>query len=165
MIVRRALPSDAAAMVALQNDIIRIGGTTAHQTLRTAAQVQADYIAGPEVISCQLAEEAGDVLGFQSVSRHPALPEGWGDIGSYVKSGLQRGGVGQALFEATVKAVRAAGITTINATIRADNLPGLGYYTRRGFVDYGQDPGFALQDGRVVGRILKRYDLNPPQFD
>ena len=159
MIVRRAESGDAAAMVALQNEIIGIGGTTAHQTFRTAAQVLEDYVAGPGVISCQVAEEAGNLLGFQSVGRHAALPEGWGDIGSYVKQGLQRGGVGRALFDATVAAVRAAGIITINAAIRADNVPGLGYYTRRGFVDYGQEAGFALSDGRIVGRILKRYDL------
>lgn len=165
MIVRRAVPADAAAMMAVQNDIIRIGGTTAHETPRSVAQVQEDYITGDSVISCQVAEEAGELLGFQSVSLHPALPTGWGDIGSYVKSGLQRGGIGLALFKATLAAVQAAGITTINAAIRADNAPGLGYYSRRGFVDYGQDPGFALQDGRVVGRVLKRFDLKPHQFD
>lgn len=165
MILRRAVPADAAAMVALQNDIIGIGGTTAHQAPRTATQVQEDYITGDSVICCHVAEDAGDLLGFQSVGRHPALPEGWGDIGSYVTPGLQRAGVGRALFDATVAALRAAGITTINAAIRADNAPGLGYYTRRGFVDYGHEPGFALNDGRIVGRILKRYDLNPAQFD
>lgn len=165
MIVRPAVPGDAAAMVALQNEIIGIGGTTAHQTPRSAAQVLADYIAGPDVICCHVAEAAGDLLGFQSVGRHPDLPPAWGDIGSYVRQGLQRGGVGMALFQATVDALRASEVTTINAAIRADNVPGLGYYTRRGFVDCGQDQDFALTDGRVVGRICKRYDLNPAQFD
>lgn len=159
MIVRAAGPGDAEAMAALQNDIIRAGGTTAHQSARTAAQVRQDYIDGVEVISCQLAEKDGALLGFQSVGRHPALAQGWGDIGSYVKQDLQRSGVGRALFEATVAALRVAGITTINAAIRADNGPGLGYYARRGFVDYGQEPDFALADGRVVGRVLKRFDL------
>ena len=51
------------------------------------------------------------------------------------------------------------GIITLNATIRADNVPGLGYYARRGFIDYGSDPAWALDDGRVVGRVNKRFDL------
>ena len=99
------------------------------------------------------------MIGFQSLGRHPALPEGWGDIGSYVSPDYQRTGAGAALFDATLAAARQAGVVTINAAIRADNAPGLGYCTRRGFVDYGADPDFALKDGRVVGRVLKRFDL------
>jgi L-amino acid N-acyltransferase YncA len=165
MIVRAAVPGDAKAMAALQNEIIGIGGTTAHQASRTEMQVLQDYIAGADMFACHVAEDAGHLLGFQAVGRHAALPLGWGDIGSYVQPGLQRGGVGRALFDATVITVQAAGITTINAAIRADNAPGLGYYARCGFVDYGQEPGFALQDGSVVGRVLKRYDLKPVSFD
>ncbi len=165
MILRRAEPGDAAAMVALQNEVIDIGGTTAHQAPRTAPQVMEDYIAGDSVICCHVADGGDGLMGFQAVGRHPELDLGWGDIGSYVRPGLQRGGVGRALFDATVAALRAAGITTINAAIRADNAAGLGYYARCGFIDYGQDLGFALNDGRVVGRVLKRFDLTPRSFD
>jgi hypothetical protein len=38
-------------------------------------------------------------------------------------------------------------------------VPGLGYYTRRGFVEYGADPTYALANGTIVGRISKRFDL------
>jgi hypothetical protein len=50
-------------------------------------------------------------------------------------------------------------VAVINATIRADNAPGLGYYARRGFTDYATDPAFSLRDGTIVGRISRRFDL------
>ena len=160
MIVRPATPQDAAAMSDLQNYIIRIGGTTAHETEHDAAYVIAHYISGPGVICCHLAEDDSGLIGFQSMGRHAALPEDWGDIGSYVSPDRQRTGAGAALFAATLAAARAAGVRVINATIRADNAAGLGYYSRRGFVDYASEPEYQMKDGRRVGRISKRFEVS-----
>ena len=99
------------------------------------------------------------MIGFQSLGLWPGLPEGWGDIGTFVAPGVQAKGVGGALFAATVAAARAAGLRVINATIRADNVPGLAFYARQGFADYAQDPDFTLRDGRRVGRVHRRFDL------
>lgn len=159
MILRPAVIADAAPMCALLNRIIAIGGTTAHELPMTPDQVAGYYITGSQVICCHVAEMDGAIIGFQSVERSAKLPEGWGDIGTFVSPDCQRSGAGAALFSATQAACRAAGLPAINATIRADNAPGLGYYARRGFVDYATDPGFALRDGRVVGRISRRFDL------
>lgn len=159
MIIRLATPHDAEAMTALQNEIIHIGGTTAYQQPRRVDQVLESYITGAEVIACQLADEAGQVLGFQVVGRWPGLPEGWGDIGTFVQPGLQARGIGAALFAASLASARAAGLRVLNATIRADNAAGLAYYARRGFVDYASDPDFTLLDGRKVGRVSRRFDL------
>lgn len=158
MIVRPALPSDAAAMTALQNRIIRIGGTTAHQVEHSVEEVRDAYVTGPGVVCCHVAEEGG-IVGFQAVERYPGLPDGWGDIGTFVDPDVQAKGIGAALFAATVAACRKAGLVAINATIRADNVPGLAYYARTGFVDYAADPAWALDDGRVVGRVSRRFDL------
>ena len=160
MIVRPATPQDAAAMSDLQNRIIRIGGTTAHEVEHDAGFVAVHYINGPEVICCHLAEDDSGLIGFQSMGRNDALSMGWGDIGSYVSPDRQRTGAGAALFAATLVAARAAGVRMINATIRADNAPGLGYYSRRGFVDYASEPDYRLQDGRRVGRISKRFEVS-----
>lgn len=158
MIVRAAIPADAPAMAAVQNRIIRIGGTTAYQHERSADDVL-DYIVGPASVCCHLAQADGQVIGFQSVSRYDELPPGWGDIGTFVSPDAQARGIGQALFAASAAAARAAGLSVLNATIRADNLPGLAYYSRLGFVDYDHDPEWALDDGRRVGRISRRFDL------
>ncbi|WP_225026913.1 GNAT family N-acetyltransferase [Xinfangfangia pollutisoli] len=159
MILRPARPEDAPAMAALLNQIIRIGGTTAHQREKPAAQVRGDYIDGPGTLCCHVAEDQGDLIGFQALGRNAALPEDWGDIGTFVRPGLQARGTGAALFQATLAAARAAGLRAINATIRADNVPGLAYYARLGFVDYAHDPDWALGDGTVTGRISRRFDL------
>jgi len=76
-----------------------------------------------------------------------------------VQPGSQARGIGAALFAASVAAARAAGLRVLNATIRADNVPGLAYYARRGFVDYATDPEWALADGRKVGKVSRRFDL------
>lgn len=158
MIVRPAMPGDAAAMADLLNRIIAIGGTTAHERPFSAQDIDHHYISGALVICCHVAEDQG-LIGFQSVESHAALPQGWGDIGTFVDPARQRSGAGAALFAATQTACRAAGLVAINATIRADNAPGLGYYARRGFVDHATDPAFALSDGRVVGRISRHFLL------
>ena len=159
MIVRRATPADAPAMTVLLNAIIAIGGTTAHQRPFTAERALEVYITGPCVVSCFVAEDDGRLLGFQGLEVWDGLPEGWADIGTFVAPGLQRGGVGRALMAATLDSARAAGIVTINATIRADNAPGLGFYAREGFRDHAADPDWCLDDGTKVGRVSRRRDL------
>jgi L-amino acid N-acyltransferase YncA len=155
MIVRNASPADAAAMAALLNRIIAIGGTTAHQSPKSPAIIQDHYIDGADCITAVLAENDGQIIGWQAV--------GWwmGDahIGTFVDPELQAKGTGAALFDATLELARQAGLKEIHASIRADNRPGLAYYARIGFKDRAFDPDFALDDGRVVGRILRIYAL------
>lgn len=155
MIVRNALLGDAAAMAALLNRIIAIGGTTAHQAAKTPDAVREDYIDGPECISSVVAELDGKIIGWQAV--------GWwqGDahIGTFVDPDIQAKGIGAALFAATLAAARAAGLREIHASIRADNVPGLAYYARIGFVDVSYDPDFALDTGIKVGRINRVFAL------
>jgi len=155
MIVRQAVSADAAAMAALLNEIIAIGGTTAHQHPKSAERVRADYIDGPDVQTCVVAEEGGCLTGWQSVG----LWQGESHIGTFVRPGIQARGVGAALFTLTRDLAARAGIARIAATIRADNVPGLAYYARLGFRDTGSDPGFALDNGTVVGRIHRHLDL------
>lgn len=159
MLIRPATRSDAAAMAALQNVIITLGGTTAYQTCRTESEILEDYIEGPAALSCLVATDGGRLIGFQCVGTHEGLAPGWGDIGTFVAPALQAQGVGAALFAATLAAVRARGLVALNATIRADNVPGLAYYARIGFEDYADDPDWALDDGRRVGRISRRLLL------
>ncbi len=157
--VRAAGAGDVAALCALQARIIRIGGTTAYETPLDEAEFARIYLTGPEAICCHTVLIGGRAAGFQALGRHSALPGDWADIGTFVDPDLQRSGAGSALFAATLAFARAAGLATINATIRADNCAGLAYYRRIGFRDYGADPGFALQSGRIVGRIHRRFDL------
>ena len=155
MIVRPAVPSDAPAMADVLNRIIAIGGTTAHQVPKSDETVCRDYIDGPDCLTSVVAEEDGRVIGWQAIGWY----QGDAHVGTFVAPGIQAKGVGAALFARTLTAARTAGIDTIHASIRADNVPGLAYYARIGFVDYARDPDFALNDGTVVGRVARRFDL------
>jgi L-amino acid N-acyltransferase YncA len=155
MIVRPATPTDAEAMAAILNAVIALGGTTAHETPKPQDKVRQDYITGPDVLSSVVADVDGQVVGWQAAN----LWQGEAHIGSFVQPGLQANGTGAQMFTLTCQLLRAKGIATIIASIRADNLPGLAYYARIGFVDFAHDPDFSLSDGTVVGRVHRRFDL------
>ena len=156
--IRLAQEFDAPALADLINEIIAIGGTTAHETPFTAEAFLAHYIDGPDAICCHMAE-ADRALGFQALSQNPALPTDWLDIGTFVRPAARGTGAAAALFQASKAFARARGCKVLNATIRADNALGLGYYAKLGFTDYGAEPDHILKDGRRVGRVSKRYNL------
>jgi L-amino acid N-acyltransferase YncA len=155
MIIRPALTVDAPAMAQILNQIIAIGGTTAHQHPKSADEVAADYITGPGVIASAVATRDGQVIGWQSVG----MWQGDAHIGTFVAPAVQAAGIGAALFALTRDTVQKTGVTTIIASIRADNEPGLRYYARIGFTDFASDPQFSLETGQVVGRIHRRFDV------
>ncbi|WP_108813390.1 GNAT family N-acetyltransferase [Loktanella sp. Alg231-35] len=162
MIIATAASDDAPGMTMVLNAIIARGGTTAHQTPYDTERMQLHYISPPELVCCHVAKQGGAVLGFQWVgwpNPEPPMPDGWAVIASFVAIEAAGQGIGQMLFKATQKAARKAGVKTIDATIRADNVPGLRYYGGLGFVDYARLIDVPLRDGTRVDRIRKRFDL------
>ena len=156
--IRPATAADAPELADLINEIIDIGGTTAWQTRFTPAFFVEHYVAGPDCLTCLVAED-DRLYGFQAMARSDELPPMWGDIGSFARVAPKRSGVGSALFAATRAKARELGLVAIHAQIRADNEPGLAFYTKMGFVDYAVVKDVPLDDGRKVDRIRKRYDL------
>jgi ribosomal protein S18 acetylase RimI-like enzyme len=163
MIIRPATPDDAVDMVAVLNAIIAIGGSTAHETPFTQDTMISHYIAPTALVCCHVAENAGKVVGFQWLGwpRNPddPMPDGWAVIASFVAPDAAGMGIGQGLFSATTSAAKLAGATAIDATIRADNVAGLRYYSGLGFQDYHRLVDIPLRDGTRVDRIRKRFDL------
>jgi len=159
--VRAAEHRDAPELAELLNAIIARGGTTALEDPYPADDLARAYLVGPAVICCFVAVDvaSGTLLGFQTLGRDPALPGGWGDIGTFVRVGGTQRGVGTALFAATCEEARRQGLAGINATIRADNVGGLAFYTRMGFVDHTVARGVPLKDGTPVDRVSKRFQL------
>ncbi len=155
--IRPAVSGDAVQMVALINPLIAAGDNTAHRTLFDIDKMKAHYITPASLICCHVAITNGRLSGFQSLTwGGDDLPDGWASIASFVaidKSGL---GIGQKLFSATWFAAKEAGVTAIDARIRADNQSGLRYYSGLGFEDYAVLPDLPLSDGTPVTRIRKR---------
>jgi len=164
--IRPARAEDAEQMCTLLNPIILQGGSTAHQSTFDPARMRAHYLNPPLLISCFLAELAGEIVGFQALEwcdpnwpGNDVLPSDWAVIASFVSPAAHRKGVGRAMFRETLMSAKEANVTTIDATIRADNTLGLAYYTALGFADYKRLPKVPLGDGTRIDRIRKRLDL------
>ena len=157
--VRPALARDAEPLCDILNDIIRVGGTTAMEVPLCHDDFCNWFITGNRVILCHTGLAGQTPAGFQTLTRHDDLPDGWADIASFTRRSPLVPGLGRALFGATVAAARRRGLVAINATIRADNLPGLSYYRRMGFVQYDVSRAVPLCDGRPVDRLHHRFDL------
>jgi L-amino acid N-acyltransferase YncA len=159
MIVREAVPADGAQMCAILNEIIEIGGTTAAEDMLSLAAFHAHYFEGEGGVSCFVAEQDGVILGFQKLNKLGRVSDEIADIATFARARNKVKGVGHGLFERTVEAARAAGFAEINAQIRADNVPGLGYYAAMGFAPFDVVKAVPLKDGTPMDRLIKRYDL------
>lgn len=152
--IRPARPTDAEDMAEVQNAIHRAG-------LR-ASPVDPDlvrerYLDEEWLVACTVVVQEGRVVGFQSLKRawpgNPYdVPEGWGVIGTHVHPDAGRSGLGRRLFTVTLTAARGAGLQHIDASIGADNAPGLAYYAAMGFTPYREGDG----------TLPHRYDVHPP---
>lgn len=158
--VRPAIGLDAGPMAALLNRLIEAGGTTALTRPVTADDLSDRMRAAPQASAWHVALDAVEtVVGFQYIVPNPKLPPGAVDIVTFVRSGQTGLGIGSALFDATRAAAAAMGYLWINATIRTDNEGGLIYYQSRGFRDWAFEDRVRLDNGLVVDKVSKRFDL------
>jgi ribosomal protein S18 acetylase RimI-like enzyme len=141
--VRPAQISDAELMAELINKLIAKGGTTAYRRPFDGEGIVKYFIQPRYGISCAVAVDGVEIVGFQSLEWSDPdapgpdnLPSDWAVIATYVALGQQGRGIGRKLLAATLDAARAAGVSNIDATIRAENTGGLAYYSQMGFVDY-----------------------------
>ncbi len=144
--VRSAHLSDAGAMAALINKIIKTGGATAYRQPFDKQGIVEHFIKPPYGINCAVALGNVEIVGFQALEWSDPdwpgadkLPADWAIIATYVALGHHGRGIGRSLFAATLAAARAAGVRCIDATIRFENPGGQAYYDRMGFVDYRID--------------------------
>ncbi len=158
--VRPIQTGDVPDACRILNEIIAIGGTTAFEIEVSEAAFAQMYVHGKELIACHTAiDPAGRVVGFQWIGLNGALPPNCVDIATFTRRDPPLLGAGRSLFAVTRDFARNAGFTQINATIRADNVPGLGYYAKMGFKDHSLTKGVPLRDGTPVDRISRRYAL------
>ncbi|MEM7213912.1 MAG: GNAT family N-acetyltransferase [Pseudomonadota bacterium] len=159
-LVRKATAEDIRSMCSLINEIIDIGGTTAHETPYTVSGFEKHYLNRSTLIACHVAvQESGAIAGFQSMHAKSTLPENWADIATFARAKPKIRGAGTALFAASREYAAKAGIIAINATIRSDNTAGLAYHKKMGFEPYSIEKGRPLADGTPVDRISMRMLL------
>ena len=83
-------------------------------------------------------------------------------IATFVVAHDSRQGIGTALFCATRFVVQNAGVTSIDATIRADNFGGLRYDAGIGFTDYQRTSAMVLSNGCYGDWICTAFAPQPP---
>ena len=145
-VIRPAHNQDIGGMTRILNEIIAIGGTTAHDRCFDYERMLDVFISPQRGISCYVACEGKLVLGFQALEwadpdwpgENP-LPKDLWIISTYVKQSHHSKGVGAALFIKTLLAAKTAGARWIDATIRRENFGGLAFYSSLGFQDYKMD--------------------------
>lgn len=157
--IRKALKTDSKELCSILNEIIVIGGTTGFEIALSESEFESYFLNGQNYIECLLTENNGIIFGFQSLSHRSDLPTHWADIATFARVNSNIKGVGTALFESTLNFSRMQDITTLNATIRADNNPGLSYYDKMGFENYSIAKEIPLKDGTLVDRISKKYTV------
>ena len=147
LVIRAARRGDAKAMARVLNEIIEIGGTTAHRGAFDGQAIVRDFIAAKFGICCFVAVKGPQLCGFQALEwcdpdwpGDDPLPADWAVIATYVNPRHHRRGVGRGLFEQTVAVAKAAGVRVIDATIRKENHGGQAFYGGIGFQDYRSGP-------------------------
>lgn len=149
-------------MAVLLNAIIEIGGTTAFEEAVNANDIAQWYIESDALFCCHVAiDDEGKIAGFQSLESDAKDTQKIGYIATFARQSPLVKGVGTALFLSTTSQARRLGVTAISAKIRADNVPGLAYYSKMGFEDVDLIPAVPLKDGTPVDRIVKQIDLWP----
>ncbi|MEO0342578.1 MAG: GNAT family N-acetyltransferase [Pseudomonadota bacterium] len=158
--IRPTEPHDTSEMASILNALIADGSTTALSVPVSVTDMQnrIDH-GGPKAIWHVAITETDELVGFQWVEPHKRLHPEVGDIATFARMGRTGLGVGSALFDATKHKSQSLGYEWINASIRADNPSGLRFYASRGFYDYSDIKDFRLDDGRIVDKVLKRFDL------
>ena len=154
--VRPTLAADLPDLTAILNAIIAAGGTTGYETPFTPDSFAEKFLTGPALLSSFCVLDGATPAGFQVLMRDPRLPPDWASIASFTRRDPPLKGAGRALFAATLARARALGLVAIDATIRADNVPGLSFYTKMGFVEYDRARAVPLRDGTPVDRIHHR---------
>ena len=158
--IRPAQDADVPALAGLLNEIIARGGTTAYERPFTTDDFANAMLTGPEVICSFVADDrVSGLVGFQAVVRSAYVSKDVGDIATFSRIGWVQQGIGSLLFAATREAAAAKALSAINATIRADNVGGLAFYTRLGFTNHSIHRAIPLSNGTPVDRINKRFAL------
>lgn len=150
---RQTILADLPALTEMFNHTVRTGGTTAHEQEYSVEELKAYYFDKPTMVHTVL--DGDTPIGFQAVF---AVGEGL-TIGSFTDQRNPVRGAGRVMIAATIKAAKDAGYKWIDAKIRADNVPGLAYYSKMGFEDFKVDEGVPLRDGTPMDRITKRLIL------
>jgi L-amino acid N-acyltransferase YncA len=159
ILIRDAIPDDAAGIVSVFNPIIEARLYTLFDTPFTI-EAERSYIAGlveREIFHVAVRVSDHTIVGFQSMSPFATYTHGLdhvGVMGTYVDLASRRQGIAKCLFPATFEVARRKGYEKIFTYILADNPAALATYQKHGFRVVGRAERHAKLDGRYVDVII-----------
>jgi RimJ/RimL family protein N-acetyltransferase len=158
VIIRRAEPGDAAALVALANDVtaepegwlISTGWRGVGEERRFIRAVRRHPDAAVFV-----AEVDGEVVGRLSLARdaHPASLH-VADLGLMVDSRHRRRGIGRKLMAAAAEWARENGVTKLELHVFPWNEAAIALYERLGYEREGYRKNHYVRDGAYADAVL-----------
>jgi L-amino acid N-acyltransferase YncA len=159
LLIRRAQPHDAEAIVTILNPIIEAGRYTVLDAPLTA-EFERQYIRGfsPRGVFhvAELRQDRG-LVGLQSLEPFATYTHAFDHVavmGTCVALPHQRQGIGTRLSETTFRTARRTGYEKIFTYVRADNLASLAFHLKLGFRIVGTAQKQARIGGKYVDEII-----------
>jgi putative acetyltransferase len=168
VVVREAVPGDAAALVALAQEVgAEPEGWLISDDSRRGSGDERRYLKAlrrhPHA-AVFVAEIDGRIVGRLSVARdpHPASFH-VADLGLMVAAGHRRRGVGRALLARTVDWAREARVRKLELHVFPHNGPAIALYESFGFTREGYRREHYRRGTEYVDAILMAYRVDPPR--
>jgi RimJ/RimL family protein N-acetyltransferase len=169
VVIRRAIPADAAGLVALAREI---GAEPEGWLISTnewrSVTDERRYLRSlrrSRHAAVYVAEAPERLVARLSVARdpHPASFH-VADLGLMVAASHRRLGIGRALLEATVDWAREAGVRKLELHVFPHNEPALALYKRFGFVEEGYRRRHYRRGNGYVDAVLMAYEVPLPRL-
>ena len=162
MLIRRAQPDDAAAIVALLEVVVAERTYSAIDCVWTVEEERRYLEAFSSREAMHVAvDETGDIIGLQILDRWSALDSmsHVGQLGTFLLPAWRRRGVGRRLWETTLAFAREAGYRKLAIYVRGSNTNAQAFYERLGFTPCGRLWKQVVIDGVEDDEVLMELHL------
>lgn len=155
-IIRTATPEDLAAIVAIYNEAVAERFATADLEPVTVDQRSAWFHEHDPTLPIYVAEHAGVVVGWCSLSAHRpgrAAVRRTAEISYYVRGDCRRRGIGTLLVSHAMKEAPRLGKHVLFGILLERNTASINLLKRCGFELWGRLPDAAAIDGELVSHV------------
>ena len=155
--IRPALSADLEAITGIYNDAVLTTTATFDTEPRGLREQIAWFGSHGGRFAILVAEDAGVVVGWASLSRWSdrAAYDGTGETSVYVHAQRRRDGIGRALMVALIESAKQADFHTLIARIAGESTGSLRLHEGLGF----ENIGTMKEVGRKFGRLLDVHML------